>query len=628
LILSLCEGRDGSLWVGADFDGGLTQIKNGTVRHYTVRDGLLDAGLHVLHEDAQGMLWIGTDRGLSCLVDGKFITNAATIALAGTSVRDICNDRSGALWLATPRGLGRWQDGKFTALPPLPGLPDEALTALYVDPENTLWIGTASGGLIRHRNGEFTAYGAAQGLFSDEILGIIQDDQGWLWMTCSKGIFRVHKKDFDDLDRGQIQSVTSLVYGKNDGMRSPQCNGNGKPSVWKSWDGQLWFPTSKGLVTVDPNAVSIDGKPPTVFVETVVADARTIEDGRTNLAGATYVLASRSALQIPPGHGQLEFQYAALGFSEPEKERFKYRLEGVDAAWIDAGMRRVAYYNNLAPGSYRFEVRAANRDGLWNDTGAALAVVLRPHYWQTLWFRGTLAGGVSGLVLGLTLYAGRRRMQRKLVILEQQQAVEKERGRIAKDMHDQMGAGLTQIGLLGEFVRRDADKNGDSKGHAVKISGLARELAQTLDEIVWTVNPRNDTLNKLGAYLAAYAEEFFRGTPVRCRLDIPPGLPALPVSAELRHNLFLTVKEALNNVVKHSRATEASLRLALEADRLELVIQDDGAGFDPGIAKFSRNGLSNMRERIAEIGGQLEIFSQPQKGTRISLQVPLNLVSR
>ena len=448
-------------------------------------------------------------------------------------------------------------------------------------------------------------------------------------MTCSKGVFRVRKSDFEKLDRREIEGVASLVYGRNDGMKSPQCNGSGKPSIWKSGDGRLWFPTSKGLVVVDPQSVGSDGKPPAVFIETVTADAKTVEDGRTTVAGAAFVLGSRSTpLRIAPGHGELEFQYTAIDYPAPEKVQFKYRLAGVDSGWVNAGVRRTAYYTHLTPSTYQFEVRACNRDGVWNQTGATIAVILLPHYWQTWWFRTMLLSAVVGGLSGSALYGIRRRIQRKLAILERQQAVEKERGRIAKDMHDQIGAGLTQIGLLGEFVRRDAGKNGGAKSNAEKICAMARELAQTVDEIVWTVNPRNDTLNKLGAYLAAYAEDFFQSTPIRCRLDIPPGLSAHPVSAELRHNLFLTIKEALNNIIKHSHATEARLHLAVTGDGIELVVQDNGVGFSIDGVAASRNGLSNMRERVAEAGGQLEIVSSPNNGTRISLRIPMQISQR
>ncbi len=645
LILSLCEGRDGSLWSGADFDGGLTRFKDGHITRYTWRDGLADSGLRVLHEDAEGNLWIGSDHGVNCLQDGKVVTNRVTTALADDSIRDICQDKSGALWFATQNGLVHWQDEQLATFTTADGLSDNAITALYPDDENTLWIGTGGGGLNRYQNGRFTAYTTRQGLFSDEISGMV-GDRDWLWMSCSRGIFRVRKSDLDAFDRGKIETIASLVYGKNDGMESLQCNSRGKPSIWKSGDGRLWFATSKGLVTVDPKAIETDPEPPTVFIKTVAAGQKIIADGRMELSGAVSVLARRdSPLRIPEGRGELKFEYSALGFSDPEKEHFKYRLEGVDPGWVDAGEQRVAYYNNLPPGNYFFQVKACNRDGVWNEAGAGISVILLPHYWQTLWFQSL--GGLMAFsgICGAAFYTTRRRMQRKFALLEQQQAVDKERIRIARDMHDQLGAGLTQIGLLGEFARRDADRNGDTKIHVQKICDTARDLAQTLDEIVWMVNPRNDTLNKLGHYLAAYAEGFLDATPIRCRLDIPPGLPSLHLSAECRHNLFLTVKEALNNIVKHSRATEARLGMQFKVDLkipvtahplvsirevesgsrwLEIEIEDNGIGFAADAAGGDRNGLKNMSERIREIGGIFELSSRPGKGTRIGIRAPVN----
>jgi signal transduction histidine kinase len=190
-------------------------------------------------------------------------------------------------------------------------------------------------------------------------------------------------------------------------------------------------------------------------------------------------------------------------------------------------------------------------------------------------------------------------------------------------MHDQLGAGLTQVGLLGELARRDAEKPERAKSHASRICELAREQAQTLDEIVWTIEPKNDLLNKLAAYIAVYAEQFFKAADIRCRLDIPPGLPPQPLSAELRHNLFLAVKEGLNNIAKHAGASEVHIRMALGDSKLEIGIEDNGAGFVAGVNGGGGNGLSNMKQRIEEIGGTFMLDSKPAEGTRLNFQVPL-----
>ena len=623
LILSVCEGHDGSIWAGADFDGGITRLKDGKVTHYTWRDGLINARIQVLHEDRDGDLWIGTSQGLSCLKDGKFSNYTIRDGLAGNNIRAIIEGVDGALWFGTESGLSRFKDGRFVNFTTREGLSENAVIDLYQDRRGTLWIGTDGGGLNRYQNGRFTAYAKQQGLFSDVIFSVLEDGHGWLWMSCPQGVFRVREDDFDALDRGWLRTLSCIVYGKTDGMESPQCNGAGKPSAWESSDGLLWFPTSKGLVMVDPQTMRIDRSPPVVYIEQLIAGQKRVLSGNPFPAGNGMSPETAAPLRIPPGRGELQFQYTALSLAAPEKSRFAYKLDNIDSDWIDAGSRRTAYYNNLPPGTYQFHVKACNKDGIWNENGASLSFILRPYYWQTWWFRGGMALAFVGGISGIALYAARRRMQRKLVQLEQQHAIEKERGRIAKDMHDQLGAGLTQIGLLGEFARRDAGKNGEARIHAEKIRELARELAQTLDEIVWMVNPRNDTLNKFGLYLAAYAEEFFQATNIRCRLDIPPGLPPLPLSAEFRHNLFLTVKEALNNIAKHSGASEAHIHLGLKPSGLEIVIEDNGAGFPAETANFSRNGLSNMKERIAEVGGTFEVFSRPNHGTRICLRVPI-----
>ncbi|MGH7980034.1 MAG: two-component regulator propeller domain-containing protein, partial [Limisphaerales bacterium] len=435
LILSLCLGHDGSLWVGADYDGGLTRFKDGVATHYTWHDGLINAGIRVLYQDAHGRLWAGTDHGLSCFMDGRFIGNDVTENLTNESIRDICEDGSGALWFAAQNELARWQDGQLTLFTTTNGLPNDGLTALYADADNNLWIGTAAAGLDRYRNGRFTSYTRHQGLFSDDIFGILED-RGWLWMTSSRGVFRARKSDFDAFDNGKLENVVSLAYGKNDGMETPQCNGEGKPSIWKSHDGRLWFPTSKGLVVVDPKTITVDQEPPSVFIESVTADQKMVADGRMELAGATSVLHRRlKPLRILPGIDELEFHYAAVGFSAPETSHFRYRLDGVDPNWIDAGIRRVAYYSHLPPGRYRFEVKACNKDGVWNEAGAGLDIIIAPHIWQTLGARALMALTVIGAAIGIVVYAARRRMRCKFILLEQQHAVERERGRIARDMH-------------------------------------------------------------------------------------------------------------------------------------------------------------------------------------------------
>ena len=226
-------------------------------------------------------------------------------------------------------------------------------------------------------------------------------------------------------------------------MESIQCSGVAKPAGWRSRDGRLWFATTKGVVVTDPNAgLGRNEQPPPVRIEEVLADKHPLE------------LAEGSPLRIAPGRGELEFHYTALSFPVPENNRFRYKLEGADPEWVEAGARRVAYYNNLRPGRYRFRIRAANNDGVWNTTGAELAVTLLPHFWQTWWFLGSVALFGVAAAGGTIRYNTKKKVQSELKRLEQQNAIEQERTRIARDMHDEIGAKLTKISFLGALAKR------------------------------------------------------------------------------------------------------------------------------------------------------------------------------
>ncbi len=628
MILSTCEGRDGSLWVGAEYDGGLSHLKDGHFKHYSAKDGLIGAGLKVIHEDRSGNLWIGTSRGLSCFKDGSFTHFTTTNSnLSGDIVRAICEDQTGNLWFGTEGGISRWAEGQFTNFTTKEGLSDNQVNALYADPQQNLWIGTDSGGLNRYQDGRFTSYTTQQGLFSDRILEILEDDHGWLWMTCYKGIFRIHKKDLEELDQRRAEVIACIAYGKADGMESPQCNGVSKPAAWKSRDGRLWFTTTKGLAVAEPN-LKLNEIPPPVFIEEIIADRKKIEPDKfrvTPLPNAeapnTAPAGDSFALTLPPGGGELEFHYATLSFSSPEQDHFRYKLEGVDSDWIDAGTHRLAHYNNIYPGHYRFRVIASNNDSVWNETGATIALILRPHFWQTTWFLSLTALATIGLVAGAARYVSWKKLRQKLATLELQNSLERERARIARDIHDDLGSRLTQITLLSD--QSENEEKRELQANTRKISATAREMARSLDEIVWAINPEHDSLEGLVEYLTQSADEFLEDTSIRSRLKAPTVLPARAIPADVRHNLFLAFKEALNNAVRHARASEIEIEFLAEPAQFQIILADNGTGFDPAAQRSGGNGLANMRRRLEAIGGLFEISSQSGQGTKIKMTIRL-----
>jgi signal transduction histidine kinase len=398
-----------------------------------------------------------------------------------------------------------------------------------------------------------------------------------------------------------------------------------QPAGCRTADGRLWFPTSKGLVAVDPQNVKHNSRPPPVVMEGMRVDDRLVAEA-TNGA----------PLQIPPGRHRVEFQYAGLSFVAPEKVRFKYRLTGLDTEWVDAGHRRVINIDYIPPGQYTFRVIACNNDGVWNEQGAGVTFAVRPYFWQTLWFRVLALALTIAASGGLVWFIVRRRMRRKLERLEQQRAVEHERARIAHDIHDDLGAHLTRITMLSESASAELDNPVQAAAGLKQIYDTARELTRAMDEIVWAVSPRHDTVESLASYLEKFAQDLLATAGIRCRLDLPLQFPEWRLTSEVRHNLFLAFKEAVHNVVKHSAASEAHIRLTPQIASFELAIEDNGRGFapetrnrpaeDPG--RFaSGNGLENMTRRLAEIHGLCDIQSAPGQGTRVIFTVPIQVAA-
>ena len=389
LVRAMLQDHAGNLWVGTD-GAGLNLFRNGKFTPFTQKNGPSNGVILSLAEDGNGTLWIGTVRGLNWYSKGKFASFKSPSSLAKDVIMSLHEARDGSLWIGSVNhGLMRLKDGKLHAYSTKDGLPQEFVYAFYEDPQGTLWLGTNGGGLCRYRDGKFTTFTSDQGLFDDTIFQILEDDHANLWMSSNHGVFRVSKAGLEDLAQGRIRRVSSRSFGKFDGMKTAECTDGNQPSGWKTSDGKLWFPTIKGVAVVDPDHLALNSFPPPVVVERALFDNKPVQP--------------QVASSLPPGSGDLEFHYAALTFLAPEKVTFKYRLEGFDKNWVDAGARRVAYYTNLPAGKYRFRVIACNNDGVWNTAGAVMNLTLQPHFYHTVPF-----GAVCVLLLVLMASAAYR----------------------------------------------------------------------------------------------------------------------------------------------------------------------------------------------------------------------------
>jgi signal transduction histidine kinase len=537
------------------------------------------------------------------------------------------------LWIGTGGGgVNCYADGKFSNLTTKDGLAGNFVRTLYLDAEGVLWIGT-SGGLSRLKAGQLTTFTSQEGLWDDVVSQILEDRKGQLWFGSNRGIYRVPKRELEAVAEHRSRKVSSIVFGKAEGLENLECTGGFCPAGLRTRDGRLWFPTVKGIAIVDPASIPMNLVPPPVVLEEVRVDGQRLAAQAELMPGGTGGLGRPStligqgrpnSLTIAPNARRVEFHYTALSLTAPEKVRFRFQLEGLDPAWVEAEGRRVAEYSYLPPGDYRFRAIACNEDGVWDQTGATLAVKCLPAFWQTLGFQLTCLGAMLGGVIWGVRAWGVRRLRQRLLTLQQQHSLEKERSRIARDIHDELGALLTEISLLSEHGRKHCGQPATVEADLGKISGTARAAVQTADGIVWAVNPRNDSLSHLANYLVHFAEDFFRLTDIRCRLDVPPLLPSIPVSAHDRHHLLLAAKEACNNVVRHSGATEVWVRLKITGQEFSITVEDNGQGFDPETVPADHDGLLNLRHRLADLGGRVEVQSSPGKGTSVQIIAPLN----
>lgn len=653
-VLSVCEGTDGAIWVGTD--RGLSCIRDGKVSALSVPEpvpdypdrsvcpggdgsvfvskpgvalfefnaggftqmaaqAMLPGKANVVYRDLLNRLWLGGELG-AALLDVNDPTRVVVVMT--NDVRSVLQDRDGAVWFGTRKqGLARLQKNELKFFTKQDGLSDDRVWSLLQDAQGTLWIGTDNG-FNRYRAGRFFAFTPRHGLPERTINCVLQDDAGDLWLSGLRGIHRAHSRELNAVADGSAAKAQFISLGIADGMEHPETNGGeNQPAGWKSRDGRLWFPTVLGVVVIDPGAIPREENPPKVVIEQVRADNDLVYTGST--------MSATASLPLGAGHGHvLEFGYNANTFVAPERARFRYRLIGGDPDWREETSEHTVRYVNLKPGAYRFEVIGANHHNVWSTQAATISFSLAPHFWQTWAFYGLCGVGLVGVAGAVQGY--RLRWQHRLLKLEEQRALASERTRIARDLHDDLGTALTGLALELDVAGREANGIPISR-RLGETAQRMRGLAERMREVVWTVNPKCDTVSSLASFLEQQVGQFLRVEGLKVRLDFPEDIPDLPLGAEARHQLALSVREALTNVVRHAGATEVIVSLSIldpgPEERALLVLQvvDNGRGFAPG--EQGGQGLANMRARIEQVGGKFECGSSLGKGTVLTFRLPL-----
>lgn len=594
---------EGAVWV-ADNDG-LLRISSGRRFRVPIPNRTLANRISSLAPDRRGGVWFfGLDRRLFHWTLDRLEAFDSAPELSQSRVSSMYVDRGGRLWVASLSGQLSTVEpsGETQSFTRSDGLGNGPYTAFYEDRSNALWFG-GSDGITRYTNGRFDAISAANG-FPSSVLAVVDDDDGYLWLGTSIGIVRLDPREFDRAVEDRTHHIQYRLYDASDGLAGcPIWQGSNNAA--RAGDGRLWFLTSKGLTIINPRSFDTPRRTPTVHVETIMADERPLAPS----AGAV----------LPAGTTRLRVDYTAVDLSSPLKVHFRYKLEGFDNGWIDAGSRRQALYMNLPPRSYRFHVQASNTDGTWTEAHAMWAFTLLPMVYQTTWFRMISLAALALLVWSVWEFR-LRRVQRHFTSLLG------ERIRLSREIHDTLLQSLVGVALQFDAVSNRDDAPPAMRDQLIAIRQQVEGYIREARHSIWNLRSPllesrelSDALRETAQRVAAGAGIHFtfelNGTAIRC-------------SRHLEEQVLRIGQEAVMNAVRHAHASAIRMALSYGGSALRLEVSDNGHGFsgdDASSARVGHYGIASMKERAAEVGGFIRLQSARGHGTTIETVVPLTL---
>jgi ligand-binding sensor domain-containing protein/signal transduction histidine kinase len=679
-VTTFLEDRQGSVWIGGL--KGLSRWRDGAAKALGAAEGLPSGFVGGLALDADGSLWVGTDAGIyrsraplgeaipqfqrvenqpspTIQARAMFVDRAGTLwigsvmeglvryqggaftvyttkdGLLHNAVRGIVEDRAGNLWMGTRAGLNRMAGGKLTGYTVKDGLASDTVEALYLDRDDVLWISTRQG-VNRFAGGRFTRYTVDDGLLCSYVNSFAEDDLGNMWMSCMRGVFRVPRRQLEDFAAGKISAVTATAYGVEHGLVSTRATAGFDRAAYKTRDGRVWFATVRGASVVDPRHLRKNTQPPPVEIEEVHVDGRLLPKGKG---------------EAIPGRGDIDIRYTALSFLAPEKVRFKYRLAGYDPDWVAAENRRAAYYSNIPPGHYTFQVIAANNDGVWNEAGASFSLHLRPHWYQTWLFRG------SALLLGLVLAAGAfrrrvRQLERRQRELERSvvertaelAAANKELESFSYSVSHDLRAPLRRIEGFGRALveRHAAQLDAGGQELVGRMRRASESMERLIDDMLALARVTSSEMRRTPVDLSELAQEIVdelraRQPDRRVEVVLPPAVTVLADANLIR----IALANLLGNAWKFTgKNPTASIELGVIPSETPPVffVRDDGVGFDPteagrlftafqrlhSPAEFEGSGvgLATVARVIERHGGRVWAEGAPGKGASFYFTVP------
>jgi signal transduction histidine kinase/ligand-binding sensor domain-containing protein len=610
-ISSLFEDKNGILWIGTH--SGIRTLVHGKITQPNITLGDTGAPL-VIHQAPDGAMLFGTERGLT-IFDGTSTRHVTTLdGLASDDVRVIVTDRHGDLWIGGNGGLSRLHDGQFTRWTEKENLPNGNIRTIFEDSSGSIWVGTYDGGLGWLRDGKWIWFNKRRGLFDNGAFQILEDTRKRFWISSNRGIYRVDREQLAAVADGREPVVTSVSYGRADGMLSAECNGGGWPSGAKDANGLLWFPTQVGIAIVDPEKMLVVSQAPRVHIDSFSIDQQESDDARRAF--------------LKPSQTNLEIDYTALSYTKPEQVSFRYKLDGVDADWQEVGLRRTAYYSHLPPGEYTFRVSARNSDRVSSLDDATLQVTVVPPFYRRTWFLSLIVGAILIIMRLIWSYrvrqltsaqAAQQAFSRELIASQ-----ESERRRIAAELHDSLGQRLIVIKNLALFLLRPTSKQESEEDRRQRIEEISSEATAAMEEtraISYDLRPFQ--LDRLG--LSKAIQSLVRTASLASGIQFTTKFGDIDTffPDDLRINFFRIVQEAINNIVKHSQATEATISAGPKDGELFLAISDNGKGLSDGPPAVRSGqggfGLIGINERASLLNGSVKIRSQAGLGTELTI---------
>jgi signal transduction histidine kinase/ligand-binding sensor domain-containing protein len=654
-IKCIYTDSSGKIWFGT-YDGGLTIFDRKSNRVKTIRNPRsADNTISCISETPNGQIIVGGSAGVAYVnrenyafryipFDWDTLTNHALSLITG-----LLFTKEGKLLMITHAGLfeGEERAGKIIKLRRSPLLSNYNMSTVYQTNDKRIWIGmlgsthnyvlqyhngkleildslfkdfnircfyedtcsnmlwmASEKGLIRYvlRNGSYRLYTHENGLANDYLYAIIPDRNGILWLSSNKGI-----SSFDPA-RNRFTN-----YDQSDGLQSDEFNTG---AYHRSRNGELFFGGVNGFNSFYPESIrSNPYKPQLALTGLHVLDEEVPGIGNC---------VTTETITLSYDQNTISFDFSGLEFTNPAKNRYRYRLSGADENWVNSGNKHYARYSSLKPGNYILKVQASNDDGVWSNEKDLIRVKILNPWWQTWWFILCACILLVMTITGIVRVIVERKLREQQRIIEKQRAIEAERTRISKDMHDDIGSGLSKIAIMSELLKnrfvREQEEN-DLNRSVEKISSTASDLVDSMSQIVWAMNPQNDNLENLVSYLRQFAFDFFDDFNIYCKVDFPDEIKPVKLSQEARRNIFLVVKETLNNILKHAGASTVTLSFCNDDNHFRLTVTDDGKGFDTGNTHRFGNGLINMKKRIADIGGQYSILSKPGTGSKTEILI-------